>query len=136
MGQLIDDLLLCSRMGRQDMMRTTVDLGRLVSDVLESFRLDLQTRHLSWTIDPLPLVAGDPAMLAQVFVNLIDNAVKFTRTQPTAEIPIGVDRQTATEIVVFVCDNGLVSTCNRRQSCSVYFSGCTRPMSSKAQGSA
>lgn len=107
MGRLIDDLLMFSRMGRQDMVRTTVDLGRLVSEVLEGFRLDLQERHISWTIDPLPLVIGDSAMLRQVFVNLIGNAVKFTSTKPRAEIAIGIDRQTATEVVVFVRDNGV-----------------------------
>jgi signal transduction histidine kinase len=107
MGQLIDDLLMFSRMGRHDMVRTTVDLGRLVSEVLEGLRLDLQERRISWTIDPLPLVTGDPAMLRQVFVNLIGNAVKFTSTKPTAEIAVGVDRRTATEVVVFVRDNGV-----------------------------
>lgn len=107
MGQLIDDLLVFSRMGRQEMLRTTVDLAELVNAVLYDLRLDLQGREISWTIGQLPVVPGDPAMLRQVFVNLILNAVKFTSTRPVAHIMIGVDRQTAHEVVIFVRDNGV-----------------------------
>jgi signal transduction histidine kinase len=107
MGQLIDDLLVFSRMGRQEMLRTTVDLAELVNAVLYDLRLDLQGREISWTIGQLPAVPGDPAMLRQVFVNLILNAVKFTSTRPVARITIGVDRQTAQEVVIFVRDNGV-----------------------------
>ncbi len=107
MGQLIDDLLVFSRMGRQEMFHTTVDLAQLVSMVRDDLRLDLHGREISWTIGALPSVPGDPAMLRQVFMNLIANAVKFTRTRPVAEIAIGVDRLTPTEVVIFVRDNGV-----------------------------
>lgn len=107
MGQLIDDLLVFSRMGRQEMFRTTVDLAQLVSTVRDDLRLDLHGRTISWRIGALPSVPGDPAMLRQVFMNLIANAVKFTSTRPTAEIAIGVDRRTPTEVVIFVRDNGV-----------------------------
>jgi light-regulated signal transduction histidine kinase (bacteriophytochrome) len=107
MGQLIDDLLVFSRMGRQEMLRTTVDLDQLIKTVLYDLRLDLQGREISWTIDTLPNVPGDAAMLRQVFMNLIGNAVKFTSTRPVAKIAIGVCRSTAEEVVVFVRDNGV-----------------------------
>lgn len=107
MGQLIDDLLVFSRMGRQEMLRTTVDLDQLIKTVLYDLRLDLQGREISWTIDTLPNVPGDAAMLRQVFMNLIANAVKFTNTRPVAKIAIGVYRSTAEEVVVFVRDNGV-----------------------------
>ena len=107
MGQLIDDLLVFSRMGRQDMLLTTVNLDQLVKTILYDLRLDLQGREISWTIDTLPAVPGDPAMLRQVFMNLIGNAVKFTKTRPIAKIEVGVDRRTAAEIVIFVRDNGV-----------------------------
>ena len=107
MGQLIDDLLVFSRMGRQEMLHTTVNLDQLIKTILYDLRLDLQGREISWTIDTLPEVPGDPAMLRQVFVNLISNAIKFTSTRPVAKIAIGVERKSAGEITVFVRDNGV-----------------------------
>jgi len=107
MGQLIDDLLVFSRMGRQDMLRTTVNLDQLVKTVLHDLRLDLQGRTISWTMHPLPNVSGDPAMLRQVFLNLISNALKFTATRPEAKIEIGAVRRNSGEVEVFVRDNGV-----------------------------
>lgn len=107
MGQLIDDLLVFSRMGRQEMLQTSVNLEQMIKNILVDVRPDLQGREISWTIAPLPEVKGDPAMLRQVFVNLIRNAIKFTGTRPKASIEIGVDRPNSSEIVIFVRDNGV-----------------------------
>ncbi|MGH7146808.1 MAG: sensor histidine kinase [Nitrospiraceae bacterium] len=107
MGQLIDDLLVFSRMGRQDMLRTTVNLDQLVKTVLHDLRLDLQGRTISWTMHPLPSVSGDPAMLRQVFLNLISNALKFTATRPEAKITIGATKRRPGEVEIFVRDNGV-----------------------------
>lgn len=107
MGQLIDDLLVFSRMGRQDMLRTTVNLDQLVKTVVHDLRLDLHGRTISWTIPPLPDVLGDPAMLRQVFVNLISNALKFTATRPEARIEIGSSKRIPGEVELFVRDNGV-----------------------------
>jgi PAS domain S-box-containing protein len=106
MGQLIDDLLSFSRMGRAEMQRMTVDLEILVQDVLKSFQSETATRNLTWQNGNLPVVEGDPSMLKQVFVNLISNAVKYTRRRDSAKIEIGVASETADEVVVFVRDNG------------------------------
>jgi signal transduction histidine kinase len=106
MGQLIDDLLVFSRMGRQEMLRTTVNLNQLVKTVIHDLRLDLQGRTISWTIGPLPEVSGDPAMLRQVFMNLVSNALKFTKHRAEAKIEIGATQRTAGEAEIFVRDNG------------------------------
>lgn len=107
MGQLIDDLLVFSRMGRQDMLHTTVNLDQLVKTILHDIRLDLQGRTISWTMHPLHEVLGDPAMLRQVFVNLITNALKFTGTRPEAKIEIGATTRNPGEVEIFVRDNGV-----------------------------
>lgn len=107
MGQLIDDLLVFSRMGRQEMLKTSVNLEQLVKSVLHDLRHDAQNREISWSIGALPEVKGDPAMLRQVFSNLIANAIKFTNTRPLAMIEIGSDQRNPAETVVFVRDNGV-----------------------------
>lgn len=107
MGELIDDLLVFSRMGRQEMLHTAVNLDQLITNILSDLRLDLQGREISWTIAALPEVQGDPAMLRQVFMNLIANAVKFTSTRPIATIEIGVEHSSSTKVVLFVRDNGV-----------------------------
>lgn len=107
MGQLIDDLLIFSRMGRQEMLHTHVDLDQLIKSVLHDLRPDLQQRDIAWAISALPEVKGDPAMLRQVFSNLISNAIKFTATRPAAAIEIGSDQRNPDEIVIFVRDNGV-----------------------------
>jgi light-regulated signal transduction histidine kinase (bacteriophytochrome) len=61
---------------------------------------------VEWQIAPLPAVRGDPALLRQVFLNLLGNAVKYTRRREVARIEIGVQARTAEESVVFVRDNG------------------------------
>jgi signal transduction histidine kinase len=107
MGQLIDDLLVFSRMGRQEMLHSTVNLTQLIRTVIHDLRLDLQGKSISWTIGSLPDVPGDPAMLRQVFMNLITNAVKFTATRPKPHIEIGSSREAPGEVTVFVRDNGV-----------------------------
>jgi signal transduction histidine kinase len=107
MGQLIDDLLVFSRMGRQEMLRGTVNLNQLIASVLHDLRHDLQDRSISWTIAQLPDVTGDAAMLRQVFVNLIANAIKFTGTRAQATIEIGSRDNGQEEAVLFVRDNGV-----------------------------
>lgn len=107
MGQLIDDLLVFSRMGRQEMLHSTVNLNQLIRSVIHDLRLDLQGTTISWTIGSLPEVPGDPAMLRQVFMNLLSNAVKFTATRPKPRIEIGATRDTPGEVTIFVRDNGV-----------------------------
>jgi signal transduction histidine kinase len=107
MGQLIDDLLEFSRMGRVEMRQTTVDLEPLVQEILARLEPETQGRNLVWKRAPLPPVQGDPSMLKQVFVNLLSNAVKYTRPRDPAQIEIGCTSEAGGEVVLFVRDNGV-----------------------------
>ncbi|MBM4136523.1 MAG: PAS domain S-box protein [Nitrospira sp.] len=89
MGMLIDDLLSFSRMGRTEMRKTKVNLGSLLKEAKSELQSEMQGRDIVWNIDELPEVYGDPAMLRLVLVNLISNALKFTRLRPQAIIKIG-----------------------------------------------
>jgi light-regulated signal transduction histidine kinase (bacteriophytochrome) len=106
MGTLIDDLLSFSRMGRAGMMKTKVNLNQLVKEALNTLEAETKARDIIWQVDQVPEVYGDPAMLRLVFVNLISNALKFTRTRPQARIEIGCINNEK-EALFYVKDNGV-----------------------------
>lgn len=106
MGLLIDDLLSFSHMGRFEMSRQRVDFGRLLHSAIEELAPDAAGRDVRWKISVLPTVTGDRSMLRVVLVNLLSNALKFTRPRPVAEIEIG-SREEAHEIIFHVSDNGV-----------------------------
>jgi light-regulated signal transduction histidine kinase (bacteriophytochrome) len=105
MGMLIDDLLSFSRMGRQELTRAQVDLGDLVQNVIHEFEPETRGRVIHWQVAKLPVVTGDRAMLRVALVNLISNALKFTKQRAQAVIVIDCQRDNA-ETIVFVRDNG------------------------------
>ena len=107
MGNLVDDLLAFSRIGRAETQKTTINLEQLVKDVIGEISPDTQPRKIIWRIGTLPICYGDPSLLRLVFSNLVSNAVKFTRTRPQAEIEIGSLNHTPDEAVVFIKDNGV-----------------------------
>ena len=107
MGSLIDNLLVFSRMGRSELAHTPINMEQLVKEVLHTLRHDIKGRDISWTIGPLTDVQADPAMLKQVLVNLIANAIKFTKSRPLAQIEIGNVTESSKDIVTFVRDNGV-----------------------------
>jgi light-regulated signal transduction histidine kinase (bacteriophytochrome) len=107
MGDLIDDLLAFSRIGRAETQKTTVNLEHLLKEALSELRQDTEGRNIVWRIGALPAVYGDRSMLRLALVNLLSNAVKFTRTRAQAEIEIGATEGNGDEVVVFVRDNGV-----------------------------
>jgi PAS domain S-box-containing protein len=107
MGNLIDDLLAFSRIGRAETHKTMVSLEQLVEEALTEVRQDTEGRHIDWRVGGLPACYGDRSMLRLALVNLISNAVKFTRTRSQAEIEIGCMNQQQDQVVVFIRDNGV-----------------------------
>jgi PAS domain S-box-containing protein len=128
MGALVDDLLAFSRLGKQPLNKETVTPLALVSRALEDLREEQRDRRVDFSVGNLPTCQADPTLLKQVFVNLLDNALKFTRTRKRAVVEVGAapmaaeasprsnpsdrsDRsdpsRLSTPVVYFVKDNGV-----------------------------
>jgi signal transduction histidine kinase len=106
MGNLIDDLLAFSRIGRAETKKTVVDLDPLVKEAVAEIGQETKGRDIAWTIGALPVCYGDRSMLRLVVLNLVTNAVKFTRMRSRAEIEIGFADGNEDDVEVFVKDNG------------------------------
>lgn len=106
MGQLIDDLLAFSRMSRTEMNESSVDLNAMVGEAIRLSEADGKDRNVVWQIAPLPPVMADPSLIRQVLLNLIGNAVKYSRQRDPARIEVGHAGDEGDRAVVFVKDNG------------------------------
>ena len=121
MGNLIDGLLALSRLGRQELKRRPVEVAEIVRQSMADLRVDLEGSGVELVVGALPSCDADPLLLRQVFVNLLSNALKFSRQQEKARIEIGAlkageaARARAPELqlldpqtwVYFVRDNGV-----------------------------
>lgn len=106
MGKLIEDLLSFSQVNREPMKRKRVDARRLANEALTELRDERQDRDVEVVIDELPPVLADRALLKQVFLNLLANALKFTRPCKRAEIRVSFT-QCKGQTVYLVRDNGV-----------------------------
>jgi PAS domain S-box-containing protein len=106
MGLLVDDLLNLGRIGRHEVRLQVTGLNTVVNEVLAELKAECEGRQVQWKIDNLPFVDCDPALMKQVFQNLLSNALKFTRPRNPAIIEAGQKDQDGTQ-VVFVRDNGV-----------------------------
>ncbi|MCU1267866.1 MAG: multi-sensor signal transduction histidine kinase [Acidobacteria bacterium] len=106
MGQLIDDLLKFSRLGREQMDSQIVDMTSLAGDVFEKLNRAAPESAALFELKALPPTQGDLSMLRQVFVNLIGNAGKFTRHQSSPVIEVG-GGSAGGETTYYVKDNGV-----------------------------
>lgn len=106
MTRLIDDLLAFSRIGRAAMHRQRIHMDELVDETFQELGPDLSDRRIDWQRHSIPDTEGDPRLMKQVWVNLLANAVKYTRPRDPAKIEIGAD-VVENEIVYYVRDNGV-----------------------------
>lgn len=108
MGELIDGLLALSRIGREPMRKGDIDMGGLAKGIVEEHQGGIDpARTVDFQIqDSIPPAAGDRRLIAQVFENLISNALKFTRDKSPARIEVGA-KTSPTHFVYFVRDNGV-----------------------------
>ena len=106
MSALIDDLLEFSRTSRTELRLSRVNLAEVVASSIQGMAPDQGERAVTWQVAPLPVVNGDPALLRQVFDNLLSNALKYTRTREQAVIEVTA-RQVQQELWIGVRDNGV-----------------------------
>ncbi len=106
MGQQVDDLLEFMRAGHVALRIQPVDMNSLVETARASLEKEMKGRDIRVRVQDLPACQGDRVLLRQVWVNLISNAIKFTRARPVAEIEIGA-REVEEKTEYFIRDNGV-----------------------------
>ena len=109
MGQLVDDLLTFSRLNRQSLKKQLVSPASIVHQCLNELRGEQDGRRVEISIGELPACQGDPALVKRVWLNLIGNALKYTRKREVAQIEVGAqtDAQAPDVSIYFVRDNGV-----------------------------
>jgi light-regulated signal transduction histidine kinase (bacteriophytochrome) len=106
MAQLIDDLLVFSRLGRGALRLQPVDMQSLVDEARALAESEAGERRIEWAIGVMPVVVGDENMLRTVWQNLLGNAVKYTAQREVARISVSVERDRDGSYVFTVADNG------------------------------
>jgi signal transduction histidine kinase len=106
MGQLIDDLLNFSRVSRQELAIHEVDMSKIVSQTIESFKVIDKILLADIQIGPIVNAKCDEHLIKQVWINLVSNALKYSRKKEQPSIKISSE-ETDTEIIYTVSDNGV-----------------------------
>lgn len=106
MGVLVDDLLSFSRNGRAEMRKSAVEMNVLLDDALTQIKMTGKDRIINWNIAKLPVVYGDYNLLRLVWINLLDNAVKYTRTREQARIDVNYIEEKG-RYIFSIHDNGV-----------------------------
>ena len=106
MANLIDDLLMLSRLGRATLSQAHVGLRQLVDDAMIQLAPDMVDRRIEWKIGELAEICGDPVLLRNVVINLLSNALKYTRGRDPAVIEMQARVQDG-QVICLVRDNGV-----------------------------
>ena len=105
MDQLITDLLALSRVIKNELKLSDIDMTQMANSVFDETVQDDIKNNIRFTVDQLPGAYADPAFLKQVWINLISNAIKFTSKKKNPEIKIGGKSENRTN-TYFIKDNG------------------------------
>jgi signal transduction histidine kinase len=106
-NRMIEELLQFARLGQEEIEAVPVDLNRVVEHARKALARELESKAVACRVAPLPVVQGDEALLSLVFVNLLSNGIKYSRTreQPMIEIDCAVEE--AGGRTVQIRDNGV-----------------------------
>lgn len=107
MGHLIDDLLTFSRIGRLPVEPVAINMQVLVREIYDELIALEPEREIRFILHPLPSVLGSASMIRQLWINLINNALKFTANRKVGEIEIGAKDDVPDGPVYFIKDNGV-----------------------------
>ena len=105
MGQLIDDLLAFSRLGRKEIYSSRIEMKALAASVFDELLKEEKRENIDFNLGDLPMAQGDASLIRQVWVNLLSNAIKFTSKMERAIIEVG-SHENSHETVYYVRDNG------------------------------
>lgn len=106
MGQLIEDLLNFARLGRKELEKTKLNMNVLVDNVKQELMTNESKRNIEFVVRPLDEVYCDSSMMRQVWINLISNALKYSKRQEVSKIEIGCNQE-ETRTVYYIRDNGV-----------------------------
>lgn len=104
-GRMVDDLLALSRIGRQQLKKTDVDMNDLVQQVIRELAPETRDRQVKWRIAPLPSAYGDASLLRLVLHNLLSNALKYSSKKSNSLVEMKATRD-ETNITYSIHDNG------------------------------
>jgi len=109
MGELVDDLLTFSRLGRQPLKLVRVEPAEIAGQAWDDLRAEREGRAVDLQMEPLPACLADAGLLRQVYINLLSNAIKYSRKREQAHIQVGgqPDATNPSDAVYFVRDNGV-----------------------------
>ncbi|MES1215967.1 MAG: ATP-binding protein [Bacteroidota bacterium] len=107
MGQLIDDLIAFSQMGKADAMHDSIDMKQMAESVTSEILQHEKDHKYEFIINPLPSSHGNPGMIKQVWANLVGNAVKYSSKKSDPRIEIGYKENGSAKNIYYVKDNGV-----------------------------